>query len=124
MRFLTIATVVIAALLGTIVVFTQRGEARRVESAGGCKNELLQLDIWKTQRVVSEVRADGDNMIVIVDKRAWLKTQRPSQVAIGKAVYCPIALSGKNGIVRVESANGEELGRVAAGKWTSELFPE
>jgi hypothetical protein len=124
MRFLVITGAVVFSLLALFAILLQRVEHRRIESAGGCGNELNLIDFWRTQFLVSELRQDGRDMLIKVDWRRWATTQRQIQVSIGKAAYCPLALAGKGGMVRVEDQSNHELARVVNGRWSSQLFPE
>jgi hypothetical protein len=124
MRFLLVTGAAAFSLLALFIFLLQRAEHRRIESAAGCRNELLLVDLWKAQRLIYEVRHDGQDIVVKTNWARWATTQRQIQVGIGKAADCPLILAGKGGMVRVEDQNDRELARVVNGVWSSTLFPE
>jgi hypothetical protein len=124
MRFVTVSSIGALAVFAAMAIWSQSTEHKKIEGAVGCKSELVLIDYWKSLNLIREVKHEGDDLVVIVDWRSWANMPRSSQLAIGNAAFCPIALSGKNGIARIEDLNGKEFARVAAGKWSSKQFPE
>jgi len=122
MRRATVGSIVALVLLAVLAMAMQKTEDKKVQAAVACQNELVLIDYWKSLDLISEVKHDGNDLVVEVDYRGWSKLPRALQLQIGKAAYCPIAKAGKGGAARLESDH--ELARVENGKWSSKQFPE
>jgi hypothetical protein len=89
-----------------------------------CQDENAIIDHWTGMNLIRRTQQSGKNLDFFVYDKAWAALARSTQVVIGKAAYCQVALAGKGGVARIDDLNGNELARVADGRWISWQFPE
>jgi hypothetical protein len=123
-RFATIGSIAVFGALAALVAALEIGEHKKIESAIGCKQELVLIDYWKSVRLIWEVRPREGGFDVLVNEGTFAEMPRKLQLQIGKAAWCPVALAARGGMVRIVDLNDNEIARVADGKWSSRQFPE
>ena len=115
--------------LGVLVVLAlsfRPWEARHAETKAlsPCQDENAVIDHWTDMNLIRRTQQSGKNLDFFVYDKAWAVLPRSTQVQIGNAAYCHVALDGKGGVARINDLKGKELARVADGKWISWRFPE
>lgn len=117
------AFIVIGAVVAIFWVVTFYILGSRMADAGGdatCRNEQILLAVSRNQHTISEIRQDGNDLVITTDWRQWMGLNRQRQIDIGMAAACVVAHEGKGGKVLIKSGDSE-VGRVVAGKWSSKF---
>lgn len=117
MRFETAGSIGSLAVLALLAVFLRPAERQEVEKAISCQREIALIDYWKTMNLIRDEKQQGEDVEIVVYGRGWAALPHTSQLEIGAAAYCRVGVKGKGGVARIVDLNGEELGRVVAGKW-------
>jgi hypothetical protein len=95
-------------------------EARQAEKQAPCDQEDDLIDHWKSMNLIRETKRHGENLDFFVYDRKWAGLPHATQLQIGQAAYCQVALAGKGGLARIDDLKGKELAHVEGGEWHGE----